>query len=364
VVKAINFDGKAMEYFGIWIANIVLNVVTVGIFSAWAKVRKLRYFYNNTKILGNSMSYHASGWQILKGRAIAFFAVLFYASLSYFWPMLNGIGFFIILILLPWIINSSLRFSSRMISYRNIRFNWHGSYGKTLLYFVIGPVISFVSVGLLHPLFTKYYYTYYAENHSYGTSRFNSKNSVKSFYIASIRSGLMPCLCLFYGLVIFFLWHARDLFGEFGESYSENSTVHLDLIEHFYYVFPEWAGVVVLALFPLIFITNVIYRIAARNLLLRALVLNEDREEEVSAKFDSTLNPFVYIWIVITNSIIVPLTLGLMSPWAQIRFYRYFCRSTKMEVTGNLDLFVDSEKKKLSSLGQEYAEMEGFEVNI
>ena len=29
-------------------------VVTLGIFSAWAKVRKLRYFYNNTKILENS----------------------------------------------------------------------------------------------------------------------------------------------------------------------------------------------------------------------------------------------------------------------------------------------------------------------
>ena len=53
-MKAINFDGKAMEYFGIWIANIVLNVVTLGIFSAWAKVRKLRYFYNNTKILGTT----------------------------------------------------------------------------------------------------------------------------------------------------------------------------------------------------------------------------------------------------------------------------------------------------------------------
>jgi hypothetical protein len=35
-----------------------------------------------------------------------------------------------------------------------------------------------------------------------------------------------------------------------------------------------------------------------------------------------------------------------------------------MEISGDLDLFVDSEKKKLSSLGQEYAEMEGFEVSI
>ncbi len=363
-MQKIQFNGKTMEYFGIWIANIVLNVVTIGIFSAWAKVRKLRYFYNNTRILDNAFSYHATGWQILKGRLIAFVAIISFSVVSYFWPIFNGIGFFIILLLLPWIINSSLRFSSRMISYRNIRFNWHGSYGKTLLYFVIGPVISFASVGLLHPLFTKYYYTYYADNHSYGTSRFHSKTSVKSFYMASIRSGVMPCLCLFYGVVIFFLWHARNLFTGVSESDADYSTIQTDLVEHFYYVFPEWAGVVVVTLIPLIFITNIIYRIVSRNLLLRALVLNEAREKEISARFNSTLNPFVYIWIVITNSIIVPLTLGLMSPWAQIRFYRYFCRSTEIKVTGDLDLFVDSEKKKLSSLGQEYAEMEGFEVSI
>jgi len=363
-LKAINFEGKAIDYFGIWITNIVLNVITIGIFSAWAKVRKLRYFYNNTKILDNSFSYHATGWQILKGRIIALIVIILFASVSYLWAVFNVIGFFIILLLMPWIINSSLRFSSRMISYRNIRFNWHGNYGKTLLYFVIGPVISFLSLGLLHPLFTKHYYTYYANNHSYGTSRFHSKTSIKSFYLASIRSGVMPCLILSYSLVIFFLWHAKDLFAEFGEGNSDNSPLHLNLVEHFYYVFPEWLGVILWALIPLIFITNIIYRIVSRNLLLRALILNEAKEEEVSARFASTLNPFVYIWIVITNSIIVPLTLGLMSPWAQIRFYRYFCRSTQMEISGDLDLFVDSEKKKLSSLGQEYAEMEGFEVSI
>ena len=45
-MKGIEFKGKAMEYFGIWLANILLTVVTIGIFSAWAKVRRLRYFYN------------------------------------------------------------------------------------------------------------------------------------------------------------------------------------------------------------------------------------------------------------------------------------------------------------------------------
>ena len=363
-MKSIDFDGKAIEYFGIWIANIVLNVVTLGIFSAWAKVRKLRFFYNNTKILGNSLSYHATGWQILKGRIIAVVVIIVLATVYTFWPLVQVVSFPAIVLILPWIINSSLRFTARMVSYRNVRFNWHGNYGETLLYFVLGPAISFFSLGLLHPFFTKHYYSYYANNHSYGTSRFQAESSVKSFYLGSIRSGLIPCLFVFYSLIIFFFWQARHLILDQQDEYVDYSGIPQDLTNHYLYVFPEPLGIFLIVLIPVIIVTNFIYRIVARNILLRTLALSNANEKSVSARFDSTLNPFVYLWIVITNSIVVPFTLGLMSPWAQIRFYKYLCSCTKMEATGNLDSFVDTEKKRLSSLGQEYSEMEGFEVSI
>ena len=43
-----SFTGNASEYFGIWIVNLLLSIVTFGIYTAWAKVRRLRYFYGNT----------------------------------------------------------------------------------------------------------------------------------------------------------------------------------------------------------------------------------------------------------------------------------------------------------------------------
>jgi hypothetical protein len=45
VFTPIEFTGTAGEYFGIWIVNILLTIVTVGFYSAWAKVRRKRYFY-------------------------------------------------------------------------------------------------------------------------------------------------------------------------------------------------------------------------------------------------------------------------------------------------------------------------------
>jgi len=48
----LEFTGSAGEHFRIWIVNVVLTVVTLGIYGAWAKVRTRRYFYANTLLDG------------------------------------------------------------------------------------------------------------------------------------------------------------------------------------------------------------------------------------------------------------------------------------------------------------------------
>lgn len=68
-----SFTGSGSEYFRIWIVNLLLTIVTFGIYSAWAKVRRTQYFYNNTHVAGSSFDYHGKPLSILKGRAIAFF---------------------------------------------------------------------------------------------------------------------------------------------------------------------------------------------------------------------------------------------------------------------------------------------------
>ena len=372
VMKEIEFKGKAMEYFGIWLANILLTVVTIGIFSAWAKVRRLKYFFNNTKILEDSFAYHATGWQILKGRIIALVAILILGAGSAYIPGFSFISFLIIFFLLPFIINSSLRFNARMISYRNIKFNWHGNYKQTFLYFVLGPVISFLSLGFLHPLFTKYYYTYFANNHSYGTSRFSAYTTVKKYYLDAIKSGFLPVLIIFYSIIIYTIWDIASLMVwdvDYIDSMwiSSGSEIERIISYNLNYNLGNYSNSfsnLLFILIPIIFLTNFIYRIFARNMLLRAMILNNSNNKEISANFDSKLNPATYLWITISNAIVVPITLGLMSPWAQIRFYKYLSHSTKIEIIGDLNIFLDTEKKNLSSLGEEYSEMEGIEVNI
>ena len=74
--KTITFIGSASDYFGIWIVNVILSMGTIGIYSAWAKVKRETFFKNNTLIGETGFGYHATGSQIFKGRLIAFFILV------------------------------------------------------------------------------------------------------------------------------------------------------------------------------------------------------------------------------------------------------------------------------------------------
>ena len=46
------FRGSTREYFGVWLRTGLLTVVTLGVYSAWSKVRRKRYLYANTLFAG------------------------------------------------------------------------------------------------------------------------------------------------------------------------------------------------------------------------------------------------------------------------------------------------------------------------
>lgn len=72
------FSGQAGEFFGIWFVNHVLTMITFGIYSPWAKVRNLQYFYANTRLADASFQFTADPLSILKSRIIAVLLFVLY----------------------------------------------------------------------------------------------------------------------------------------------------------------------------------------------------------------------------------------------------------------------------------------------
>jgi hypothetical protein len=98
-IEKFTFTGSGSEYFRIWIVNLLLTIVTLGIYSAWAKVRKMRYFYGSTRLAGSSFEYHGDPIAILKGRLIA-------AALFIVYTIVSGYSLtaqMVMLVPLPWL---------------------------------------------------------------------------------------------------------------------------------------------------------------------------------------------------------------------------------------------------------------------
>lgn len=110
------FHGSGSEYFRIWIVNVLLTVLTLGIYSAWAKVRRQRYFLGNTDLDGSRFDYHGQPMAILKGRVLAVMAYLAFTVSGNISPVLALVMLTLLLMVLtlglfsPWARVRALRY--------------------------------------------------------------------------------------------------------------------------------------------------------------------------------------------------------------------------------------------------------------
>lgn len=124
---AVTFTGSGGEYFRIWMVNILLSIVTLGIYSAWAKVRTMQYFARNTRAASASFDYHAKPTSILIGQGIAFGLIVLASSAELVGPWVAGAALMVVSAGWPWLLQRSLRFRLGNTSWRNVRFGFDGT---------------------------------------------------------------------------------------------------------------------------------------------------------------------------------------------------------------------------------------------
>jgi len=122
----IEFTATGSEYFRIWIVNLLLTLVTLGLYLPWAKVRKLQYFYRNTWVDGDALDFHGEPRKMLRGTLIAGAFLVVYSVGSNFsgWAALLAALAFIGL--WPALFRAALRFRLANTSWRGLRFRFTG----------------------------------------------------------------------------------------------------------------------------------------------------------------------------------------------------------------------------------------------
>jgi uncharacterized membrane protein YjgN (DUF898 family) len=123
----IGFTASGSEYFRIWIVNLLLIVLTLGIYLPWAKVRKLKYFYGNTWVDGDALGFHGDPRKMLRGTLIAAAFLIVYSVGSNFsgWAALLAALAFVGL--WPALFRAAMRFRLANTSWRGLRFHFAGN---------------------------------------------------------------------------------------------------------------------------------------------------------------------------------------------------------------------------------------------
>jgi uncharacterized membrane protein YjgN (DUF898 family) len=145
----VSFTGSGSEYFRIWIVNLLLTLVTFGIYFPWAKVRKLRYFYGNTLVAGHPFDFHGDPKKMLRGYAIVSTLFIAYSVAVQFSPTAGGIALLVLVAIWPALLYAGQRFRLSQTSWRGLRFGFHGTLGGA--YKAFWPLL--LPLVLLVPLF-------------------------------------------------------------------------------------------------------------------------------------------------------------------------------------------------------------------
>lgn len=370
----VEFAGEGKIYFKIWIVNLLLSIITLGVYSAWAKVRTRRYFYGCTTIDNAAFEYHATPMMILKGRLIAVAFFMISISISYFFPFIDPAVFLILILIAPWVIWCSISFNARMTSYRNIRFGLTGKSTKLYLYLVIIPLTplflsllfvylssAFSSAGVeltelgkeaavgagLIGASTLYIYlswpwvqqrtTMHVLNHrSYGQSIFNIQTTARKYYGIYLE---IVVLGIFMSIAYFVIALVVSLFA--GSLVHSLSTI-----------------VTILIMLPLFFLAKAYLQTRIRNYVMQNLSL------EKKITFRSELQTLKLVKIYLINTVTILFTLGLAYPWAMIRLNRYKLETITLVSDTDLNDYISHSQSQQNALGEELGEAFDLDLDL
>lgn len=126
-VLRIRFTGSGSEYFRIWAVNLLLILVTLGLYLPFAKARRIRYFYANTLVDGQALSFHGDAWKMFRGFVLLVVLMGIYSGAGHLSSTAAFVAFLILCAVWPALWRASLQFRLGNTSWRGMRMRFEGS---------------------------------------------------------------------------------------------------------------------------------------------------------------------------------------------------------------------------------------------
>ena len=306
-----SFQGNGGTLFGIQIVNLLLIIITLGIYYFWAKARVRSYTWSQADFDGDRFAYHGTGKEVLIGwiKAAVIFGIPFYAFQKA--PMIIGapipviavgslLSFLLIGIFIPVATVGSRRYRLSRTSLLGIRFSFRGKWREFLkILFACSPWMI-LTLGFYMPYFDMRRQAFLIENSYYGNEKFGfdgkGKDLLGSFVLAVILA--LPTL------FISFFW------------YSYKKTIY------------TWS-----------------------------------HTSFGAARFQSAITFGGIIGLYLVNGLILIFTLGFGAPWAKVRTLCYYLENLTLKRQFDLSTIVQ-EAQESSAFGEEVGDFLAMDFDL
>lgn len=257
--KPIQFDGDGGALFVLFIKNLLLTIITFGIYYFWANVEQKKFVYHHTSFQGHRFEYTATGKEkfiaFLKVLAIALvagfvlslligflvralgpgvgvlFVLMFYLGIFAIIPIiqyrsyhfmlrrsrLNNIAFslegnekeftrlswkmlFLTIITFGiasiWMIIAQHKYLTSKTKYAQLSFDFHGNAGDLFVKILIGYICTVLTLGIYMPWFIEDIREFYISNTELDGERFTYQKSGGAYFVELLVNFLLLIISL------------------------------------------------------------------------------------------------------------------------------------------------------------------------
>jgi uncharacterized membrane protein YjgN (DUF898 family) len=307
LTRKLSFYGQGSKLFSIYLVNMILTVVTFGLYYPWAKVAIMKYMYEETELEGSRFIFHGTGKEMFIGfiKAVAIFGgtyALIVLGGIYGGSLVGGLltlAFYaLLLVFIPIAIHGSMKYRMSRTSWRGIHFGYRGDRNELMKKFVRDAMLTLITFGIYGAWMSVNLRRYVMEHIRFGNIEFRYVGQGDDYFLLHLKGYFLSI----FTLGIYSFWYARDLFN-----FWINNT---QLVQGSRY-----------------------------------------------AKLRSTATGGDYFMLVVPNLLLIVFTLGLGTPWAMIRTMNFVFDKVSIEGDLDLDRVQQTEGAYKDATGVEVADM-------
>ncbi len=343
--QRLRFTADGWEYFRIWIVNVALTLLTLGIYSAWAKVRARRYLYGNVWLGDAAFDYTANPVAILRGR-ILLLVVLVPVSLA---QRLSIVYYYAALLLLmplvPWVVVRARAFQLRNSMHRGIAFDFRAKYWDAAVWYPLSWAASIATLGLARPFTVQQRDRFLVTESRFGSTPFSFVGQVRPYYKMYVVTVVVLGLVYIGGVLgTVLLMAVMNLAGDPVPGTAEfNPTLF-------------FAGILTTAAAAALFVLA--------YLRTRLLSYRWSNTRLGESEFRLDLSFQTMLWLYASNAALIIATFGLFVPFARIRVLRYVVDQCLVIQKDSEETFNAGERQQVGATGAEAAGEFGLEIGI